>query len=302
MSLLKNFRDLIAACEKTSTKRRLAVAAADDEHTLAAVTKACQISSVSPVLVGDRVRINSILDKLGYSPEAFRLFPEEDPVRAAGLAVRLVRDGEADFLMKGNCQTADLLREVVNKETGLSKGRLMTHCALFEIPGFKRLIGVSDGGMVLYPDLETKKVIIENMVAVFRKFGYENPKVAVLTCVEKVNPSMPETIEAAELAAMNNRGEIKNCTVAGPISYDIAMDSEVADFKSFAGPVKGDADILIVPDIHAGNILGKALLCSAAAEMAGFIVGATVPIVLSSRAASAREKLLSILASYAALG
>ena len=148
--------------------------------------------------------------------------------------------------------------------------------------------------------LEQKKAIIENTVEVLRTYGYENPKVGVLACVEKVNPKMPETIEAAELSKMNESGEILGCVVAGPISYDCAMDAEVAKIKRYEGPVAGNADILVAPNIHAGNIMGKMLTVTCKARMAGFIVGAKCPIVLTSRGSSTEEKYLSIVISAAA--
>jgi phosphate butyryltransferase len=154
--------------------------------------------------------------------------------------------------------------------------------------------------MVTYPDLEQKKAIIENTVDVLHAYGYENPKVGVLACVEKVNPKMPETLDADELAKMNQRGEISGCIVEGPISYDCAMSKEIADFKGYESKIAGDVDVLIVPNIHAGNILGKVYTVTCKAKMAGFIVGAKCPIVLTSRGSSAEEKYDSIVVSAAA--
>ena len=302
MTIIKTFEDLTELCRKNQTLRRLAVAAGDDEHTLAAVAKAYDLGIASPILIGDEEKIFSALERLKIDKTTFLIYPQSDPAEAAKLAVELVRKNEADFLMKGNCATPIFLRAVIDKEKGLATDRLMTHCAILEVPALGRLIGISDSGMVPYPDLRAKKTIIENMVKVFRGSGYVRPKVAVLACIETVNAKMPETVEARELQEMNERGEIKDCLIGGPLSFDIAIDPGKAKYKNFEGPVTGDADILIVDNIHTGNILSKSLLCCGQAKMSGFLVGAIVPVVVSSRAATAEEKFFSILTSSAALG
>jgi phosphate butyryltransferase len=222
-------------------------------------------------------------------------------VLAAEKAVALVNENKADFIMKGKIQTADLLRAVVNKEKGLRTGRVMSHFVFDEVPSYHKLIVTTDGGMMTYPDLNQKKQIIENAVDVLRAMGYDKPKVAVLAAVEKVNPKMPESVDADMLKKMNQEGKIKNCIVEGPISYDLAISKKCAEIKGFKSPVAGDADILIVPNITAGNILGKCLICSAEGKMAGFIVGAKVPIGLTSRGSSAEEKYLSLVLSASAV-
>ena len=202
--------------------------------------------------------------------------------------------------MKGKLDTSVILKAVVNKENGLGQGRTMSHFTMFEVPTYHKIMVPVDGGMVTYPTLEQKKDIINNTVETLVSMGYTCPKVGVLACVEKLNPKMPETVEANELKEMNKRGEIKNCIVEGPISYDCAVSKEIADFKGFDSPVAGDVDILVAPNIHAGNIMGKMLACTCNARMAGFIVGAKCPIVLTSRGSSAQEKYLSIVVSAAA--
>jgi phosphate butyryltransferase len=176
----------------------------------------------------------------------------------------------------------------------------MSHVSIQEVPSYHKLLITTDGGMMMYPDLEQKKKIIENAVEVLHSLGYENPKVAVLAAVETVNPKMPESVDAGKLKEMNQNGEITGCIVEGPISYDIAMNKESGEIKGFVSPVAGDPDILIVPNITCGNILGKCLVYSAGAKMAGFIVGAKVPIVLTSRGSSSEEKYLSLVLSAAA--
>ena len=218
----------------------------------------------------------------------------------AAKAAALVREGKADLLMKGKLDTAVLLKAVVNKEHGLGKGGVMSHFSIFEVPGYHKLLCPVDGGMMTYPTLEQKKAIIENTVGVLHAMGYECPKVGVLACVEKVNPKMPETVEADALKQMNQRGEITGCIVEGPVSYDCAMSKEIAEFKGFDSPVSGDCDVLVAPNIHAGNIMGKLLTVTCGARLAGMMVGAKCPIVMTSRGSSAEEKYLSIVLAAAA--
>ncbi len=252
------------------------------------------------LLVGDKAEIDRILSEMGETVAPEHIFDYPDVKDAAEYAVQLVREGKADFLMKGRLDTAVILKAVVNKEHGLGQGRTMSHFTMFEIPTYHKILVPVDGGMVTYPTLEQKKDIINNTVETLIAMGYDCPKVGVLACVEKLNPKMPETVEANELKEMNQRGEIKNCIVEGPISYDCAVDKEIAEFKGFHSPVAGDVDVLIAPNIHAGNIMGKMLVCTCKAKMAGFIVGAKCPIVLTSRGSSAEEKYLSIVVSAAA--
>ncbi len=295
-----NYEQLINKVKGYPERKRMAVAAAGDEHTLEAVMHARAEGIVDPILVGDKAEIERILKEMGESVPQEHIYDYPDVKAAAEYAVQLVREGRADFLMKGKLDTAVILKAVVNKEHGLGQGRTMSHFTMFEVPSYHKILVAVDGGMVTYPTLEQKKDIINNTVETLVAMGYTCPKVGVLACVEKVNPKMPETIEANELKEMNQRGEIKNCIVEGPISYDCAVNKEIADFKGYKSPVAGDVDILIAPNIHAGNIMGKMFVCSCGARMAGFIVGAKCPIVLTSRGSSAEEKYLSIVVCAAA--
>lgn len=293
-----SFEELVATVKGGTTKARMAVAAAGDMHTLEAVMQATKEGVVTPVLVGDAKIIKEVLAELGETVE--EIYDVPDVAEAARYAVKLVKEGKADFLMKGKLDTSVLLKAVVDKENGLGKGGVMSHFTAFDVPSYHKLLVAVDGGMVPYPTLDQKKSIIENTVGALRDMGYDCPKVGVLACVEKVNPKMPETIEADALKQMNVNGEIEGCIVEGPVSYDCAMVKEIADFKGFNSPVAGDVDVLVAPNIHAGNIMGKMLILTAGARMAGFIVGATCPIVMTSRASSAEEKYLSIVISAAA--
>lgn len=290
----KNFDELIGAIQSNATIKRLVVAAAQDEHTLEAVFRARRDKIVDPYLIGDADKIRAIIQNLGEELPANHIIPAANEVEAAKMAVDAIRANKADILMKGKIETADLLRAVVNKEFGLRTKGIMSMVVFHEMPSYHKLLAVTDGGMVMYPNLEEKKHLVLNAVDTMVSMGYDCPKVAVLAAVERVNPKMPETVDAEQLKLMNRRGEIANCYIEGPISYDIAMSEESARIKGFSSPVVGDADLLVVPNITTGNVLGKCLQYSAGAKMAGIIVGAQVPIVLTSRGASSEEKYLSL--------
>lgn len=298
---LKNFEELIEKIQNRSSLAKVAVAAAHDEHTLEAVFKASKDNIVEPVLIGDKIKIQALLEKLNIQFDSNKIIHTENDTEASEKTVELINEGKADFIMKGKLQTADLLKAVVNKEKGLRTGKVMSHVAILHVPSYHKLVAITDGGMMMYPNAEEKKQIIENAVDVFLSMGYENPKVAVLAAVETVNPKMPEAVDADLLKKMNLAGEIKNCTVEGPISFDLTMSKESAEIKGYSSPVTGEADILIAPNITTGNILSKALIELAQGKMAGMIVGAKVPVVLTSRGATSEEKYLSLVLSASAV-
>jgi phosphate butyryltransferase len=296
-----NFKELIGAVQGNPSSKVVAVVAADDGHTLEAVFRAKKNQIATPILVGDRSKILEELKTLGEDPTKTEIIDVPDDQEAAYAAVLLVHQGKADFLMKGKIQTADMLRAVVDKEKGLHTGKVMSMVVLHELPGYHKLLTVTDGGMMMYPTLDEKKQIILNAVDVYHSIGIAEPKVAVLAAVEVANPKMPEAVDGAALKQMNLDGQISGCIVEGPISYDLAMSRESAEIKGYESPICGDADILVVPNITVGNILGKALVVSAGAKMAGFVVGAKVPIVLTSRGSSSEDKYLSLVLSAAAV-
>ncbi len=297
--VLKNFDVLVERVKNLPEPKRVVVAAAGDEHTLEAIREAADEGIVVPVLVGDAAKIREIADEIGLSVADEDIYDVPEATEAAAKAVALIREGKGDFLMKGKLETSQILKPVVNKETGLGMGRSMSHFVFDELPYYHKLLVTSDGGMMTYPTLEQKKDIILNAVEVLHKLGYEDPKVACVAAVEVVNPKMPETVEADQLKQMNRAGEIPGCTVEGPISLDIALDKEIADLKGFESPVAGDADMILVPNIQVGNVLGKSITVIARGNMAGFIVGAKVPIVMTSRGSSAKEKYLSLVLASA---
>ena len=300
--MLKDFKAMAELVKANPVKKRIVLACAHDEHSLDAVYEAFKEGIVTPVFVGKEDEIRKICADNGFDFGEVAIYNEDDDVEAAKTAVRLIREGEGDFLMKGQMQTADLLRQVVNKETGLQCGNIMSHVGLFQVPHYHKVVVLTDGGMLLAPDLEQKAKIINNAVSVLHALGYEDPKVAVVCGAEKLNKKAQESVDAAALKEMNLSGEISGCTVEGPISYDIALSKEIADFKKFESSVAGEADALIMPNMAAGNMLGKAWVINGdgTGMMAGMIVGAKAPIVLTSRGSSAAEKFYSIVFAAAA--
>jgi len=284
---------------KKSKKKKLAVAVAHDEHCLEAICAVNKLGLVEAILVGNEKKIKELRVKLKLDLAGMKIYNEEVDVNSVKLAVKLVKDKEADILMKGNVPTATFLRGVLDKENGLRKGDVLSHFALFEVPTYHKLLGLSDAAMIPAPDFKTKIALINNAVEFMNKLGYARPKVAILAAVEMVNESMPATLEAAMLSKMNQRGQIKNCIIDGPLAYDNAVSKESAKHKKIVSDVAGDADLLIVPDIQAGNILYKALGFSANAKLAAVILGAAAPIVLTSRSDTEESKQASIIMAAA---
>lgn len=276
-------------------KKKVVVAAAHDMHTLEAVLSAHEEGILDYHLIGKQEEIKQIGERLGYKIEKEKISECSDDKEAARLSVNMIKKNEADFIQKGLLQTSDLLKAVVNKEDGIGNGTPISHVALLEIPKYHKVVGVTDGGMILYPDLETKAAIIKNAVNMFERFGYQNTMVAAVCPVETVNPKMQETIDAQKLKEMSVRGELGNCYVEGPISFDLAVNKESAQIKRYESAVTGETDIFLVPNISVGNIMVKSLLEFAEAQMAGCVVGAKCPIALNSRSASFEEKYYSLM-------
>jgi phosphate butyryltransferase len=279
---------------KQSKKKKLVLAVAHDEHSLGAVCAVTKKNLIDAVLVGSEKQIRQIAEKLNLDISLLTIIDEENDNNAIRLAVKMVHDKQADILMKGNVPTATLLRGVLDKENGLRKGEVLSHFALFEIPTYHKLLGLTDAAMIIAPDLKTKIALINNAVEFMNKLGISKPKVALLGAVEMVNESMPATLEAAIISKMNQRGQIRNCIIDGPLAYDNAVSMESARHKGIISDVAGDADLLVVPDIEAGNVLYKAFGFSAGATLAACILGASAPIVLTSRSDTEQSKQDSI--------
>jgi len=273
-------------------RNRVAVACAHEHSVMEALRLAQNANLAQPLFIGDAERIYTIAHDLEYAVSADMVLDEPDDHAAARRAVQAVREGECEFLMKGQIHTADLLRAILDKESGLRAGRIMSHVFILELSD--RLLLVTDGAMNIKPDLMQKAQIICNAVYVAQGLGIRKPKVAVLAAVETVNPDVPSTIDAAILSKMAERGQIKDCVVDGPFQMDNILSEEAARLKKIHSPVAGAADIVLCPDIEAGNALVKIFAHATGGRIAGVLVGAAVPVVLTSRADTAESKMLSI--------
>lgn len=281
-------------------RRKLVLAAAQDQHSLGAVLRAWQDDLIEPVLVGDREGILSICEENGYSISGLTIVHQPDIELAAETAVKMLSSKQADVLMKGKIGTSALLKRVLNREWGLRTGNLLSHIALFEVETYPKLIAVTDVAMNIAPNLRDKIAIVNNSVSFLHSLGYEMPKVAVLGAVEMVNENMEATLHAALLSKMNQRDQIRRCIIDGPLAFDNAISLESAKHKGIKSEVAGDTDLLLMPDIEVGNVLYKSLVFFARAKVASMILGASVPIVLTSRSDSEQAKYDSILLSAAA--
>lgn len=279
---------------KQSPPKRVAVAAAHDDVVLKAVAEAYKLGIVTPVLCGDIEKIDGIARMNNIDISAFEIIETDNDLQTAAISVSLVREQKADMLMKGLLQTSDLLRAVLNKETGLRGGGILSHVAVMRSDAMDRTWLATDGAMVMYPDLKTKVQLIKNAVIVAKALGVETPKVAPLAAVEVVNPEMQATLDAAALAEMNRRGQIKGCIVDGPLAFDLAVSAEAAKHKGVSSPAAGCADILLFHNIEAANSTVKAMTNIGGCIFGGVIMGAAAPIVLTSRSDSDTSKLYSI--------
>jgi len=274
--------------------KKIAVAAAEDSHVLNAVNEARKIGIVDPIFVGDTQKINEVANKDNVDISGIRIVDEPNPVVAAKRAVEFCVAGEAQILMKGLVATADLLRAVLNKEVGLRTNDLLCHLGLFEIPAYHKILALTDAAQNIAPTFEEKVKILGSCVKCLNKLGIEKPKVAMLASVELVNQKMESTIHAAMMVQMNRRGQIKNCIIDGPLAFDNIVSKEACEHKGIVTDVGGDADLVMCHNIDVGNPLYKAFNYLAGGTVAGIILGAKVPIVLTSRADSDRSKLMSI--------
>ena len=293
--MLKSFEELVDKVREKGLKK-IVLAGAEDFEALKAITRAHREGLCDAILVGKEDEVRKNLKSLKADFEIVKTRSENE---TAEVSVRLVSSGKADLLMKGLIKTSTLLKAVLNKEWGLRTERLLSHVVLMEIPGFDRLLFLTDGGMVIRPSLEEKVQIIMNAVDLAKRLGYEKPKVALITAVETVNEKMPETVEAAIIAKMAERGQIKGCIIDGPLGFDNAVSTFAARVKGIKSDVAGIADILVVPDIHSGNFLGKSVVYFAKGRIAGVVVGARKPVVIVSRADTEESKFYSVILGIA---
>ena len=288
--MIRNFAQLEKILQEDPVKRRVAVAPAQDLHTLQAVLQAAGDGIIEPVLIGDAAKISAILSELSVRADTIEIQNVTDPVEAVQLAADMAREGRADCIMKGKIETGKLMKVLVNKEHGIRESDTMSILAFMESPHYHKVFAITDVGLLTYPDKQQKINAIKNAVAAFHSLGVRQPKVAILAAVEKVNPKMPETVEAAEIKEMG----IEGCIIEGPVSLDLAMDEEAAKIKNYKSPVAGDTDLLVVPDIVSGNIAAKTLTVLGGGRTGGVVLGARVPVLIVSRAATADDKYMSI--------
>ncbi len=291
---MKNFDELLKAVE-SHPLRKVAVAVGQDVSVIQAVEAAHKRGIATCTLVGDEDKIKKAAGEAGASLANISIVHEADNIKAVAKAVELVSTGQADILMKGYIHTDDFLRGLLSRDKGLRTEAIMSHVFIAEIKAWDKLIFVTDGAMNIAPDLEQKSAILLNAVYLANIFGVTDPKVAALAAEELVNPKMPATLDAAALGKMADRNQyVPACTVDGPFGLDNAICKAAAEHKHITGPVAGQADILVAPDIESGNMLAKAIVYFGGHRLVGLLVGAKSPVVLTSRADSMEAKMLSI--------
>ena len=302
MEQLRSLKALLDYAKKITAEKgtkKIAVAKADDPGLFEAMEEARKAGIAKFVVTGEKAKIEAAAKAAGADLADYEVIEcSSSEAEMAIKAVTEVSSGRADAYMKGQLHTANFLRGMLNKEVGLRRGKnTISHCFFHEIKGYDHLFFVTDAAFNMYPDVKQKADIISNAVQLAHSFGIECPKVACIAAVEEVNPDMPATLDAAALTAMNNRKQIKGCVVDGPFALDNAVSEKSAQIKGIVSPVAGKADILLAPNIEAGNALFKAIVYFSENETAGLIIGAAAPIILTSRADSPRTKLLSIAAA-----
>ncbi|MDR1741812.1 MAG: bifunctional enoyl-CoA hydratase/phosphate acetyltransferase [Synergistaceae bacterium] len=300
MEQIRSLSQMVEEAKKVCAakgKKRLSVAMAEDAGLIKAIEDARRDGLVEATLVGDEAKVKACIAEAGANAADYTVIDEKNEAKCGLVAVAEVSSKRADIYMKGQLHTDNFLRGMLNKDVGLRSGKVISHCYFHHVEGYDRIIFIADAAFNPYPDLKQKADIIRNTAGFARALGVAVPKVACLAAVEVINPDMPCTLDAAALVQMNRRGQIKDCVVDGPFALDNAVSEESAKIKKIDSPVAGKADILLVPNIDAGNVLAKAVVYFSKNETAGLIVGAAAPVILTSRADSPRAKMLSIAAA-----
>jgi phosphate butyryltransferase len=280
---------------KSRGLKRLAVACGEDPHTIEAVGRAVKEGLIKAILTGDKEKIKKVAQDNKVDPTTFEILHEPDNKKALALAIAKVRDGEADFLMKGLIDSSLYIRGIIDKEKGLLQpGRLLSHVTVIQVPTWNKLILVSDVAVIPYPDLEAKVAMLNYCIDVAHKLGIDKPKAALICAVEKVNLKMVPTTDAAIICKMAERGQIKGAIVDGPLAIDLAFSKESGQIKGVKSEVVGDADVLIFPNIEAGNVFFKTCTYLAKGNIAAIVAGANCPCILTSRSDSEDSKFYSI--------
>jgi phosphate acetyltransferase len=286
------YEALIYACHALAPVRT-AVAHPCDETSLRGAVEAAAAKLITPVLVGPKARIETLAAKLGLDITALQLVDTPHSHASAAKAVEIVRAGGADAIMKGSLHTDELMAEVVNKDTGIRTARRISHVFIMDVPTYPKPLFITDAAVNIFPTLEDKVDIVQNAIDLAQALRIERPKVAILSAVETITSKMPSTIDAAALCKMADRGQITGAVLDGPLALDNAINRDAASIKHIVSPVAGDADILLVPDLEAGNMLAKELSFLANADAAGIVLGARVPIILTSRSDNVRTRMAS---------
>jgi phosphate butyryltransferase len=296
---ISSFDDLVAEVKKKNSNHRAVVVSAQDESTMAAIVQARRDHLIEPILIGNPEEMQTVLSGMRVEPGSFEVVPAFTNRESLSKAIQMIREGQADILMRGRIEAAEMARAVAREESLLKPGGILSLMGLYRVNSYHKMLAISDIGLNIAPDLKTKKQILENAVQVLHALGIERPKVAVLSAMEKENPGIRATVDGKRLKEMNLNNEITGCEVEGPISFDLSVSKEAAVLKNCSSTVAGEADLLLVPDLVCGNVLTKCMAEFALAQTAGLAIGAKIPIVLTSRVAKAADKYYSIaLAAY----
>ncbi len=292
--MLRTFDEIFQKVESVRCRKTIAIAMAEDFSVLEASKTISERGIANTILVGDPAKIVQVAAQVGFTIQPDLIVPAFSEEENAVQAVQLVREGRAEILMKGHISTPVLMKAVLNREMGLRKGDILSHVAVAEVPTYPRLILLTDGGINILPDLATKKCILRNVIDVAQKLEIVSPRIAVLCPIEKVNPKIQETVDAAELQRLAEAGEFGDVILEGPIATDVALSARAAQRKGLPSRIAGETDIFLVPNLTCGNAFIKILMFLANARVGGVVVGAKVPIILLSRADNPEEKLYSI--------
>lgn len=293
--MIKTYQDVLKAVRENKRKKTISIAMADDPNVLEAIKNIDEQGIANAILVGDLNRIKTVAGQVEYRISDDQIVNAATEEEVAFKSVLQIREGKADILMKGHISTPILMKAILDRETGLRKGNILSHIAIAEVPSYHKMIVFSDGGINIAPDLKAKQAILENMIHAIRKLQIEKPKVAVLCPIEKVNPKIQETVDAAELQKLAEAGEFGDIILEGPIAMDVALSAQAAEKKGLQSKIAGDTDAFLVPNITSGNAIIKVLMYLANAKVGGLVVGAKVPIILLSRSDKPEEKFNSMI-------
>ncbi|RKX84838.1 MAG: phosphate acetyltransferase [Spirochaetes bacterium] len=294
MEALRSLDELVERV-KSLPKKKIAVAFGQDPYTIESLSRAVEEGLAEAVLIGDKTVIESVCAEKGLDSGIFEIRHNYDPVSSCRDAVAMVRSGEADVIMKGLVGTDKFLKAVMDKEKGLlPRGAIMSYVGALDIPKYNKLLFISDPAVIPFPDLKQKTAMVNYSVTMAHKLGIETPKVSLVSCTEKVNPGIPNTVTDSIICKMNDRGQISGCTIDGPLDVFLSCDKEAVKVKGVPTPINGEADVLIFPTLEASNVFYKGLMLFAGAELAGLIQGTTHPVIVMSRSESAKSKFYCI--------